>query len=141
MSFRLAKPMDAPQLKRLNDLFNGEGCNSAENIAKSLEQCGGEIVCVAEKEGELIGFCCGHIYLSMCYEKKLGEITEMFVCPEHRRSGAGKGMMNFMENELRKMGAASVRLLTGADNLSAQAFYLSCGYVQDDELLMKKRLK
>ena len=68
---RLARTSDAPELKKLNDLFNGADSNSASAIEESLAQTNQEIVCVAAKtDGDatkLIGFCCGQIVKSMCY--------------------------------------------------------------------------
>jgi len=50
---RLAQVSDAPELLKLNDLFNGEGCNSLSAIKKSLSSNEQEIVCIATAKGML----------------------------------------------------------------------------------------
>ena len=52
---RLANSSDAPELKKLNDLFNGDGNNTAEAIEESLKRNGQEIVCVATDGDKLVG--------------------------------------------------------------------------------------
>ena len=64
---RLAKISDAPGLRILNDLFNGDGCNSAENIAESLQNNTQEIVCIAADENNLLWYRCAQILKSMWY--------------------------------------------------------------------------
>lgn len=44
---RLAQVDDAPELKKLNDLFNGKDSATLETIKKSLDENNPEIVCVA----------------------------------------------------------------------------------------------
>ena len=57
----LAKSSDSPELKKLNDLFNGDGNNTIEAIEESLKGNGQELVCVAADGDKLVGFCCGQI--------------------------------------------------------------------------------
>ena len=140
MVFRLATPADASGLKHLNDLFNGDGCNSAEAIEQSLASNTQEIVCVADMGEELAGFCCGQLIKTMCYDSDYVELTEFFVAEEHRRFGIGRGLMEFAETEFRKRGIEDINLLTGKDNHTAQRFYLSCGYHEVREMMFKKRL-
>jgi hypothetical protein len=83
---RLADPQDAEPLKRLNDLFNGEGCNSAENITASLLHNNQEIVCVAS-EGEAwwdsaVGRCSGPYAMKTTMQKSPS-------CLSGRNTGAG----------------------------------------------------
>jgi hypothetical protein len=52
IDIRVAKDSDAPELKKLNDLFNGDGSNTIEAIEKSLKEkgWGKSIVEVLSKE-------------------------------------------------------------------------------------------
>ena len=136
---RRADPQDAEPLKRLNDLFNGEGCNSAENITASLLHNNQEIVCVASEGDSLVGFCCGQVFRSMCYENHHAEITELFVREECRRRGVGTRLIAFMEAEFCKQGIRHFQLFTGASNAAAQAFYRSCGYRATGEMMFRKK--
>jgi len=139
-AFRVAKPQDAEALKRLNDEFNGEDCNTVEGIAMTLAQNPQEIVCIAENNGIAVGFVCGQIVKSMCYNTLHGEITELYVMKQHRRGGIGRGLMEFMESEFRKRGIQKLQLLTGDDNDTALRFYHACGYQDTTELQLCKRI-
>ena len=104
---RLAQLSDAPELKKLNDLVNGEGSNTVDAIKKSLEVNNQEIVCVAAEisnnANKLIGFCCGQIIKSMCYSI-YGDITEFFVIEEYRCQDINKQLVSQMEMEFDKRG-------------------------------------
>jgi hypothetical protein len=83
MLIQLANNSDAPELKILNDIFNGKGCNTVEEIEESLQKNEQEIVCVAADGNKLVGFCCGQVLKSICYSYKYGEITELFVMEQY----------------------------------------------------------
>lgn len=139
MIFRLAEPSDAPELQKLNDLFNGEGSNTLAAIEESLKTNAQEIVCVAADGTTLVGFCCGQVFKSMCYDVHYGEITELFVLETHRRQGVARGLMAFIESEFRKQGINHFQLFTGKSNETAQAFYKAQGYKESAELMFRKR--
>jgi ribosomal protein S18 acetylase RimI-like enzyme len=136
---RLAIPSDAPELLNLNDLFNGEGCNSLAAIEVSLKNNTQEIVCVAADGETLIGFCCGRILKSICYSVNYGEITELFVMESHRRQGVASGLMGFIETEFKKQSINHFQLFTGGENQTAQAFYRKQGYSKTTEIMFRKR--
>jgi len=141
IDYRKAGIGDAPELKRLNDLFNGEGCNTVEDvedIEESLKHNEREIVCVAADGNDLVGFCCGQIFSSMCYPIDCAEITELFVMDGYRRQGIGKNLLQFTEDILIKRGAKHFHILTGDKNTAAQAFYHSRGYADTSEILLDK---
>ena len=138
IDYRTANINDAPELKKLNDLFNGEGCNTLEDIAESLKHNEREIVCVAANGSNLVGFCCGQITKSMCYPIYCAEITELFVMDGYRRQGIGKSLLQFTEDILIKRGVKHFHVLTGDKNIAAQALYRSRGYVDTSEVLLDK---
>ena len=135
---RHAKPSDASELHRLNELFNGEGCNSLENIKERLSSNTLETVCVADDGERLIGFCCSQIFKSFCYPIDYAEITELFVLDECRRHGVGKQLLSFMEAELKKHGVQHLHILTFKNNNAAKALYHLCGYADTSEMLLDK---
>ena len=140
MIIRIANASDALELQKLNDLFNGEGCNRADDIKNSLENNNLEIVCVAEDKKKLIGFCCGQTFCSMCYKNCQGEITELFILETYRRKGIAKRLTDLMETEFLKKGVENIRVLTGGDNVVAQNFYKSCQYEETNEMMLEKDL-
>lgn len=138
-SIRPATGRDAKLLWELNEEFNGEGCNTVSNMEKFLEENREEIVCLAELEGRGAGFCCARVMRSVCYADAYAKITELYVRPEYRRKGIGRGLLTFAEELCRKRaGVEEFQLLTGADNLPAQAFYRSMGYEREEEMLFVK---
>jgi ribosomal protein S18 acetylase RimI-like enzyme len=140
MTIRLAQVSDAPGLLKLNDLFNGEGCSSLIAIEESLNSNKQEIVCVASDKDRLVGFCCGQIFKSMCYNVNYGEITELFVWESYRRRGVASKLMTFIEAEFQRQGINHFQLFTGESNESAQLFYRAYGYIESPEMMFRKRL-
>lgn len=136
---RLAAPEDAEQLFRLNEEFNGEGENTVENIRRSLAENRREVVVVAEGEGELAGFLCIQLKRSFCYRELKPEMTELFVNEKYRRRGFAGSLMAFGEEYCReRFSACGFELLTGEDNLEAQALYAALGYGRDGEIHLAK---
>lgn len=139
---RFAQPKDAQALEKLNEAFNGSGTAGAEMIAASLAASAGEIVCVAEANGgTLLGFCCGQVHRSFCYKAPTGEITELYVAPQHRRKGVAQALIHHMEQALLCHGVVDIHLLTGDDNDAAQRLYKSCGYAISGEVHLEKELE
>lgn len=134
MPVRFAVPADAPALIRLNAEFNGPGMDDPSHVERSLIANPQEIVCVAELDGEVVGFCCAQLVSSFCYAEKAGEITELYVHESARRKGLATALLRLAEQELSARGAEEVKLLTGGDNLAAQALYESLGYERDGEV-------
>jgi ribosomal protein S18 acetylase RimI-like enzyme len=141
IDIRLAHKTDAPELAKLNDLFNGDGNNTVEAIVESLKGNEQELVCVAADGDKLVGFCCGQILKSMCYSYKFAEITELYVIDEYRRQGIGKQLLGATENELNKRGVKHLHVLTGDKNFIAQTLYHSCGYGDTSEILLDKNME
>jgi ribosomal protein S18 acetylase RimI-like enzyme len=141
INIRLANSSDAPELAKLNTLFNGEGNNTINAIEESINGNGQEIVCVAADGNKLVGFCCGQILKSMCYSYKYAEVTELYVMEEYRRQGIGKQLLSITENELNKHGVKHLYVLTGDKNFIAQTLYRSCGYRDTSEILLDKNME
>ena len=134
MPVRFALPSDAPALHRLNAEFNGPGPGGFAHIERSLRENPSEIVCIAELGGSAVGFCCAQLFSSLCYETKMGEITELYVQEHARRKGLAAALVRLAESELTARGATTLKLLTGDDNLPARALYESLGYQSDGEV-------
>ena len=134
---RLARTSDAPELKKLNDLFNGTDSNSARAIEESLAHTNQEIVCVAAKgdgdSSKLIGFCCGQIVNSMCYSILYGDITELFLLEKYSSQNVGKQLVELVESEFNKRGVNHLHHFVGKGNLLARELFRSLGYADTTE--------
>ena len=58
----------------------------------------------------------------------VAEIKRMYVLPEARRRGYGRGLLRALEDAARELGCGRVRLDTGDRQLEARALYESSGY-------------
>lgn len=137
---RLAHPHDAAQLHTLNVVLNGANLTTAKNIAHSLANNPHEIVCVAADGDTLAGFCCGQVFMSVCYRTPEAAVKELFVREDYRRRGIARRLLAFMEAEFIKRGVRDCFLVTGDDNFDAQALYESCGWHNDEEIQFHKSL-
>ncbi|WP_459966219.1 N-acetyltransferase family protein [Paenibacillus sp. JCM 10914] len=136
---RLASPTDASVLIQLNHEFN-EVVMPLAAVKRSLQQAH-EIVAIAYLGDEPAGFACAQLFQSFCYGQAMGEITEMYIRESARRQGLAGMLIEFLERQLQQRGVGTVKLLTGHDNVPAIGAYEKSGYVQDDEVMMTKRLK
>jgi ribosomal protein S18 acetylase RimI-like enzyme len=136
---RLAAVNDAEQLSELNRQFNGGDRRPVDEVAASIA-AGDEVIAVAEIDGQVVGFGCAQSFRSFCYRELLGEITELYVAESHRRKGVASAILACLEEQLKHRGVTEVKVLTGSDNATAIRTYEHCGYVRDDELLLKKEL-
>jgi ribosomal protein S18 acetylase RimI-like enzyme len=75
------------------------------------------------------------------YEGHRGWINYLGVCPNHRRRGVGRQLMEEAERLLRLEGCPKINLQIRASNSEVLAFYRRIGYLQDDVLSMGKRLE
>ena len=139
---RIATVKDAEQLSILNDEFNGEGETSIDNIRNSLMNNCQEVVIVADEDDLLVGFVCIQLKKSFCYDDYMPEITEVYVKPTYRKKGIASEMIAFAESYCSKnYSLHKYELLTGKENLVAQALYNKLGYIDDNELHLSKRIK
>ena len=140
---RLAVPEDAGELFRLNLEFNGPGDVDVLGIARALAGNRQELVVVSEEQGRLRGFACVQIKRSFCYARPVPEITEVYVEPGSRRRGLAAAMLAFAQEAYRwRYGLpGGFELLTGEDNLPAQALYQKLGFQPDGELHLFKSLE
>ncbi|MEJ8547284.1 GNAT family N-acetyltransferase [Brevibacillus borstelensis] len=136
---RLAAENDAEELARLNQLFNGGDRRPSPEIIESM-RTSSELIAVAECDGKIVGFGCAQSFQSFCYGELLGEITEIYVEESARGKGAAALLISCLEKHLKQRGVAEMKVLTDSQNAVAIRTYERCGYVVDDEVLLKKQL-
>jgi N-acetylglutamate synthase-like GNAT family acetyltransferase len=127
MRVREAVKSDVQRLAGLNQAFNGV-TRSSEDIGRVLEAEGShETILVAEDEGEVVGFACLQTLDSFCYAAPWTEITELYVVPASRRSGAGTGLVDEAIRRAAEIGASEVLVRTNIENEAAKCLFAQRG--------------
>ncbi|MBL8097709.1 MAG: GNAT family N-acetyltransferase [Anaerolineales bacterium] len=136
----LATTNDAPDIARLNLLFN-EGHKSAEAIASDMANpaCV-ESVILAKTSDQTIGFALIRIVRTVLYMTPHAELTELYVMEEFRQQGVASDLIAFAEKIAKQKGAKSILIQTGDDNIPALSLYHKHGYEEYD-VVLKKDLK
>jgi ribosomal protein S18 acetylase RimI-like enzyme len=75
------------------------------------------------------------------YEGHRGWINYLGVCPNHRRRGIARQMMDEAERLLRLEGCPKINLQVRTSNTEVLAFYRAIGYLPDDVVSLGKRLE
>jgi ribosomal protein S18 acetylase RimI-like enzyme len=127
MRIREAVDGDCEVLSGLNEAFNGV-TRSSQQI-KSFIRAGGsaETVLVVEDSGVVVGFACLQTLRSFCYDSPWVEITELYVAPSHRRSGAGAGLVDDAIRRAALAGATEILVRTNAKNEPAKGLFIEHG--------------
>lgn len=122
-------------LRSLNERWDTDRFDSAENLAKYLGAYQKRGFVARTEQGELAGFvlyCMGYVWPLDRKEfhptADTRFISDIIVHPRHWRKGIGTQLMIEAEKELTKMGARRITLYTGPDNARAQAFFAGIGY-------------
>jgi ribosomal protein S18 acetylase RimI-like enzyme len=93
-----------------------------------------ELFLVALEGSKLVGTAMGG------YDGHRGWVYYLAVCPEHRRRGIGRALMQHLELKLTRMGCPKLNLQVRAANSQAQSFYQHLGYRVEDRISLGKRL-
>jgi GNAT superfamily N-acetyltransferase len=62
-------------------------------------------------------------------------LNDLYVEPDRRRDGAGRALIEAAAAMAREVGAASLSLVTGADNLAARTLYERLGWTRETRFL------
>ena len=91
------------------------------------------VVLLASTEpGRVVGFC--QLYPTFCSieARPIYTLSDLFVTPQARRSGAGKALLLAAGQLAVERGMARLELMTARTNRPAQAAYESLGWVRDE---------
>jgi ribosomal protein S18 acetylase RimI-like enzyme len=92
----------------------------------------GESVVFLAVEGETaIGFVQLYPGFSSIGTSRTFVLNDLYVEADHRRTGAGRALVEAAVAHARRVGAAGLSLVTGVDNGSAQALYESLGWTRE----------
>ncbi|TEU08955.1 MAG: GNAT family N-acetyltransferase [Anaerolineales bacterium] len=91
-----------------------------EMVRRKIEQ---QEVVVAERQGSPVGYArLEYLWSTVPY------IALIWVLPEHRRQGAGKAMLRFMEDYLRENGHQQLFSSSQVDEAEPQAWHRHVGF-------------
>jgi ribosomal protein S18 acetylase RimI-like enzyme len=80
-------------------------------------------------EGEyLLGFAMLALERQQALEPRRGHLLAIAVSPEHRGRGAGRALLNHMEDLAGRYGISEMQLWTAHDNLQALSFFQKAGF-------------
>ncbi len=102
------------------------------------------MVIVADDNGEIAGVTIGAVihqdeeYQMAHYPEKFGQIFEVCVHERHRKQNVGQRLLAAMEEYLKSVGCAYVRLDCLETNDIAQKFYTKNGFAKRNIQFMKK---
>ena len=75
------------------------------------------------------------------YDGHRGWINYLAVQPDFQGRGYGKQLMDYAENELRKLGCPKVNLQIRKGNNKVLSFYKKLGFAEEERINMSKRLE
>lgn len=130
MNIREAKQSDYHELMGLYNLFVGEDRYSRydnDSFIKILNTQNNYIF-VAEDSGKLVGFITFSIRDVVRYPKPIAELDELFVLSDYRQKGAGKMLMERVEDKAKKLGCYRMYIESHYDHKTAHIFYEKLGY-------------
>ena len=84
---------------------------------------------VEERDGEIVGIC--GMSISTDGGTSMGELTAMYVKPEHRRKGIALGLMKEILKLARKKGVEFIFAWTRHEAIAAKALYEKAGYEEN----------
>ena len=89
---------------------------------------GVETVLLAYSDGEPAGFTSLRLIPYLDQDTPYAEVTQLHVRPQFRHKGIASQLVEAAEERAIEAGATCLHILTGVENLDAQAFYRNAGY-------------
>lgn len=134
---RFATIGDAPVLARMLHDFNlefGDPSPGTEVIERRVAAFieNGRMTYLLAGEGP-DGFAQISFKPSVWADTPIGYIDELYVVPELRRRGIGRGLMDGIFKEARRRNASGMEVVTGEDDYGARALYEKYGFRNEIE--------
>jgi len=101
-------------------------------IRERLQNAESVILLASSEAGKIVGFC--QLYPIFCSieARPIYSLSDLFVVPQARRSGAGKALLVAAERLSSETGRAKMELTTARTNKAAQSVYESLGWSRDE---------
>ena len=101
-------------------------------IASRLQNSESDILVAEDAHGTMTGFC--QLYPTFCSvdASPIYSLYDLFVAPEHRKTGTGRLLLLAAEEQARRNGKTRMDLTTAKTNLPAQALYDALGWNRDE---------
>jgi len=101
-------------------------------IRDRFERSESTVLLALNEAEQAIGFC--QLYPVFCSieARRTYLLSDLFVVPEARRSGAGRALLRAAERHALDNGRAKMELTTARTNRAAQAAYESLGWQRDE---------
>ncbi|HBH38109.1 MAG TPA: GNAT family N-acetyltransferase [Curvibacter sp.] len=136
LSIRLAGISDLEPLLLLFDayrrFYGREGAiDSARTFLRQRLERGESVVLLALLGQQPVGFAQLYPGFSSLSMGRTFVLNDLFVHPEYRKLGAGKGLVEAATEHARRAGAISLSLSTATTNTAAQSLYEALGWQRD----------
>ncbi len=94
--------------------------------------------CVAEHNGQVVGFVSCHIQYLLHHTGKVGEIQELYVRPDSRNQRIGHQLVAHLEDMARREGLVNLEVTTNQNRTDTIRFYEQTGFTLSHRKLVKK---
>jgi ribosomal protein S18 acetylase RimI-like enzyme len=101
-------------------------------IADRLRNAESVVLIAEDADRKMTGFC--QLYPTFCSvdAAPIYSLYDLFVVPEHRKSGTGRALLLVAEEQAHRAGKSRMDLTTAKTNLPAQALYAAMGWKRDE---------
>jgi len=134
---------DLPALAGLYKQFWGEDY-CLEKMRETFRRLKGrpDYIFLAAKDdrglvGSVLGIVCEELYGQYV---PFMVVEDVIVDYEHRKSGIGAALLQYIEEHARNQNCSYIMLITDKDRVGSQMFYKSLGYKTDEYCAFKKHL-
>lgn len=112
------------------DFYDAPGDRGdAESFIRHRMERSESTILLARERGAAVGFAQVYPTFSSVRRASVWILNDLFVHPDHRRSGAGRALLRAVADQAAAEGVVRVELSTDETNHEAQALYEAEGYV------------
>ena len=137
ITISLASIHDAPDIAKLNRLFNEVDESPDAIVSRMSDPNCVETVVLAKVADKALGFALVRVVSSVLYSTPHAELTELYVLEEYRQRGIASELITFAEQIAVQKGTRIILVQTGDDNSPALSLYRKHGYEEYDLTLRK----